>query len=149
MTLGNTFTPTDAIGETRTDSGETLYAFKPSRPFGSFTEYYVMLTPKSNRIVEIWAAGSFESSGACGRELDTIGRILHKKYPGLTEVNAIIMGDSLVLEQDSKTVALVCPVSFGEKIQLLMKYIDMTLRELAKDEAAEIRLETDDGAESL
>ena len=60
-----------------------IYGFNPENPSPTFSNYGLILTPKSKRIVEIRVWNKFDSSSKCESELEVIEVLLDKKYKNL------------------------------------------------------------------
>ena len=52
--LGEYFNPESAIGTGSLTDGTIMYQFQSEKPFRSFSRYYVLITPKTNKVYSIW-----------------------------------------------------------------------------------------------
>jgi len=143
-TFGAIFDPKEAVSHTATTSGEALYAFRPSNPYSGLGQYFVLITPVTQRIYEIWATSSFEEMAACEAEFDKVVRILQKKYPRVEMQEPIFtLGEARVLTIGETTVGVRCDLGFPNTT-LYVQYVHSGLREEAKQEAADAAAKGDD-----
>ena len=120
--LGSTFTETKVkIGSTL---GEIpLYRLTPKNPVSSLKNYAVILTPKSDQIVEIWAWNKFSDSAKCKQTLKQIEAALDRKYLSLK--NEYSFGGKALYSEGERTIKADCPISFGSD-PLYLQYKDKT-----------------------
>ena len=79
INLGSFFNPQDALKVSKTTNGETLYIINAPKKIRKFTNYYVLITPKTQKIYSIWAQAKFKDGGA-KREFSVIRNLIYKKY---------------------------------------------------------------------
>ena len=120
--LGSTFVETKVkIGST---SGEIpLYRLTPKNPVSSLKNYSVILTPKSDQIVEIWAWNKFSDSAKCKETLKQIEAALDRKYLPLK--NESTFGGMALYSEGERTIIANCPITFGSD-PLYLQYKDKT-----------------------
>ena len=123
----------------KTTAGEKIYSFTPQNPHPVFTKYGVILTPKTQKISEIWAWGYFDNSSICEAEFKVIEVLLDKKYESLKSKNAFSMRSSKFTGYSSgnRRISLRCPIEFGGITFLYLQYIDKDMQRLTIEEKAE------------
>lgn len=52
--LGQVFDPAEAVGKAVLADGTPMYQFNPKKKFRSFTNYYVLITPKTHKVYAIY-----------------------------------------------------------------------------------------------
>ena len=137
MKLGDVFDPAKATGKGSLTDGTPMYQFAPQKPFRSFKRYFVMITPKTNRIYSIWGIGDFENTPTAQKEQALIMEILKQKYgdkkkEGLLEA----MTDAKQIDQGDRSVMV--KVSGMMDVTLEIRYYDDTLKDVAEKERLEI-----------
>lgn len=135
--LGQSFDPEKAIGTSQLTDGTPMYQFAPVNPYRAFSQYFVMLTPKSNKVYAIWGVGAAENTAAGKKEQAVLMSILAKKYgkpaeQGLTEtmydLTHVVQGDRRVMVKIS---------GFG-KVTIDIRYEDAALEKQAEKERIEV-----------
>lgn len=131
--LGQKFSPSDSIGKSSLTDGTPLYKFDPQNKFRSFSSYYVLITPKTNKIYGIWGIGNMENDPSCRKEQALIMAILQKKYgkenkQGLTSS----VYDIKQIDQGNRYVLTKC--SGFSDVTLDIRYYDKALEQLAENE---------------
>ncbi len=120
-----------------TTSGEKIYRFIPQNPHPAFTKYGVILTPKTQKITEIWAWGYFDNSSKCKAKFKLIEVLLDKKYENLKSKNSFSIDSSNAsYSSGNRRISLRCPIEFGDT-PLYLQYIDKDMQRLAIEEEAE------------
>ena len=61
-------------------SGEIMYAVNPLTKFMGFTDYYVLITPASEKVYSIWMRQEFENSAEGRAEFDKVAAVLENHY---------------------------------------------------------------------
>ena len=143
--LGQVFNPSSAIGEASLTDGTPLYQFNPEKKFRSFSDYYVLITPQSNKVHTIWATGNFENDPTCKKEQELVMAIIQKKY-GEAEKDGLIsnMYDVKQVVQGKKRIITKC-TGFTD-VSLDIRYKDMELNEIADKERILIESEKVDSS---
>ncbi len=145
ITLGQKFDPKQAIGKASLTDGTPMYEFKPKKPFRAFTEYYVLITPKTHKVYSIWGIGKVENTQKCEKEQSLIVSILEKKY-GLKQEEGFTSGmmEALAglkfLSRGDRNVGVKCS-GFIDDYQIEIRYYDTKLKELAEKERIELETE--------
>ena len=131
--LGDVFDPKKAIGLSRCEDGTPIYEFRPANSFRSFTRYYVLITPTSKKIYNIWGVGSAENTSVAQKEQAVIMEILQQKY-GVKEKPGVIdiLGDVNTIKQGNRGV--VTKISGFGNVQFHIRYYDSDLVKLAESE---------------
>lgn len=133
VNLGQVFNPDSAIGENSLTDGTPMYEFKPTKTFRSFTRYYVLITPISNKIYAIWGIGPMENDPICTKEQKLIMAILQDKYEkqekedlfsNLYDIEKISQGDRFIITKCN---------GFSD-VTLDIRYYDNNLEKLAENE---------------
>jgi hypothetical protein len=137
MPLGAKWSPSKAIGSGSLTDGTPMYQFSPTKKFRSFDRYFVLLTPKTNRIYGIWAMGKCENSSTGKKERAVIMTLLEKKY-GSKEKSGLIatLYDAKQITQGSRSVLVKVSGMFDTSIEI--RYTDSDLSALAEKERIEI-----------
>lgn len=139
LKLGDTFDIKSATGSSQTTAGEILYTFSPSKKIKYFKHYYVLVTPKSHKIREIWGVGSYENTASCKKNLDVLEVMLEKKYGGFDKPTFSMEALKYVNDSSNKDrgIAIKC-TGFMNPISFYIMYKDSSLNELSKKEEAEM-----------
>jgi hypothetical protein len=133
LELGQTFTPQDAIGEGSLTDGTPMYQFSPKKKFRSFSRYYALITPKTNKVYSIWGMGNMENNPSCKKEQALIMAILKKKY-GKEEKGQLFssLNDIKEIDQGNRYVLTKC--SGFVDVSLDIRYEDKELEQQAENE---------------
>ncbi len=133
MTLGAVFDPANAIGTAALTDGTPMYQFNASMPFRSFTEYYVLITPKTHKIYGIWGIGAIENDPTCKKEQELLLAMLEQKY-GKKEKDDLLSAfyDFRMISQGNRSVVTKCSGFMDVTIEV--RYKDTTLEKLADSE---------------
>lgn len=131
--LDQTFNPQEATGKGSLTDGTPMYQFSPKKKFRSFTTYYVLITPKSQKVYSIWAIGKTENDPSCRKEQALVMAILQKKY-GKVEKDQLFSSlyDIKQIDQGNRYVLTKCS-GFGD-VSLDIRYRDKKLEEQAEKE---------------
>lgn len=133
LKLGDTFDKQSAISQGELTDGTPMYQFTPSKSFRSFTRYYALITPKTNKIYSIWGIGSIENDPSCKKEQALVMSILQKKY-GKPEKDGFTASlyDIKNIDQGDRYVLTKC--NGYSDVTLDIRYRDNKLAELAENE---------------
>jgi len=135
--LGESFDPNEAIGKNDLKSGEIMYQFLPEKPFRSLKDYFVLVTPKTNKIYAIFATGPIGSQQAAKAEQDLIVDILQKKYGKTDEQGfAEMLGDIKRISQGDRYISI--GFSGIIDVDIWVRYVDHALRQSAEKERIEL-----------
>lgn len=131
--LGTTFKETkvkigSALGEI------PLYRFTPQNPVSVLKNYAVILTPKSDQILEIWAWDKFSNSAGCNVALKQLEAALDRKYLSLKK--EYTSGGGALYSEGERTIIANCPVTFGSNY-LYLQYKDKAQDDLRVGEKNE------------
>lgn len=137
-TLGDVF-KTPKYPARQADDGQPLYAFKPKHPYEGLSNYYVLTTPVTRRIYEIWATGAFPSLPSCHRELETVHKILILRHSRNGGVTPMPDGGVRIVVMPRMTILAFCEADDRGRATLFLQYRDNLLGEEAKSEAADKR----------
>jgi hypothetical protein len=137
ISLGQTFEPANAIGESALTDGTKMYQFSPEKPFRSFKRYYVLITPKTNKVYSIWGLGDFENTPTAKKEQALIMEILKNKY-GEKEKEGFMDSLSDVKRVDHGDRSILVKISGMVDITMDIRYYDDELRNLAEEERLQI-----------
>ena len=143
--LGSSFDPTSAIGTGSLTDGTPMYKFTPSKSFRSFSDYYVLITPQTNKVYAIWGIGDSENDPSCKKEQALVMAILQKKY-GKPESDALTSSlyDIKQIDQGNRFVLTKC--SGFTDVSLDIRYKDKELEKLAEQERIIIESEKVDSS---
>jgi len=133
LELGQTFTPQDAIGKGSLTDGTPMYQFSPKKKFRSFSTYYALITPKTNKVYSIWGIGNMENDPSCKKEQALVMAILQKKY-GKEEKEQLFSSlyDIKQVDQGNRYILTRCS-GFGD-VSLDIRYKDKKLEKQAENE---------------
>ena len=135
--LGSNFDVTSSIGSNSLTDGTTMYKFKTENSFRSFSRYYVLITPKTEKVYSIWGIGDIDSDAMCEKEQDLLMAILVKKYGEMSEQSLMSsLYDSKTISQGDKSVSTKC-TGFSD-ITIDIRYYDHELKTLAEKERIEL-----------
>lgn len=131
--LGQVFDPSDAIGKGSLTDGTPMYKFTPKKKFRSFSNYYVLITPKTHKVYAIWGIGNMENDPSCKKEQALVMAILQKKY-GKVEKDQLFSSlyDIKQINQGNRYVLTKC--SGFSDVSLDIRYKDKKLETLAENE---------------
>tara|TARA_B100000767_G_C19630351_1_gene477996 strand:+ start:136 stop:660 length:525 start_codon:yes stop_codon:yes gene_type:complete len=124
---------------TKTTAGEKVYSFTPQNPHPTFTKYGIILTPKTQKISEIWAWGYFDNSSKCTSEFNVVEVLLDKKYESLKlmSFNSSLDTSSAYYKSGNRRISIRCPLEFSGDSTLYLQYIDKDMQRLLIEEKAE------------
>ena len=148
ITLGQKFDPKQAIGKASLTDGTPMYEFKPKKPFRAFTEYYVLITPKTHKVYSIWGIGKVENTQKCEKEQNFILTALERKYGIKPPDNELIASLSSLygaklLQKDGKTIVIKC-TGLTDDYSISISYTDDKLEKVAEKERIELETENTD-----
>ena len=138
MVLGSVYDPSNTINIGSLTDGTPMYQFNPSQKFRSFNRYYVMITPKSNKIYSIWGIGDVENTEKGKKEQALIISILKNKY-GESEKEGLFDSLSDLKQIDQGNRYIIVKVSGYSDVTIEIRYYDKSLAELAEQERIEIK----------
>ena len=131
--LGDQFDPSTAIGTGKLTDGTPMYRFSPTNEFRAFTDYFVLITPKTHRIWCIWAQGSTENTDTGKKEQDLVMLILKDKYGEPKKQRAIDrLGDVKVIDQGNRCITT--KLTGIAKVTFDVRYMDLLHSEQADKE---------------
>ena len=137
ITLGQKFDTSTAIGKGSLTDGTPMYQFSPQNPFRSFKRYYVLITPKTNKVYAIWGIGDMENNEIAKNEQAVIITILQKKYGKEQEQGLMAsMYDARTIDQGNRYVMV--KTSGITDVTIDIRYYDKALEKLAEKERIEI-----------
>lgn len=120
LKLGSIFTQTKVkIGSN--SGGSPLYRFTPQNPVSFLKNYAVILTPKSDQIVEIWAWNKLSDSFKCKEKLKQIEAGLDRKY--LSIKNKSTSERKVEYSSDKRTIIAICRIMY-DRYSLNLYYKD-------------------------
>ena len=139
LKIGDKFDIKSAIGSSKTTSGETLYAFRPSKKIKYFKNYHVLITPKSHKIRQIWGIGSYKNKASCEKDLDVLEVMLEKKYGKFNKPSFSMDAVKYVSDSSNKDRDIIIKCNgFRNPVSFYIMYKDSSLDTLSKKEEAEI-----------
>ena len=110
-----------------TTSGVPIIGFNPSKRLPGLTRYGLILTPRSNKIVEIWAwHPDMGSSAACNEANARLEAAFDAKYEAYK--NSYAFGDMVLYADQGNQIKIDCPISFGSE-PLYLQYTSKELEE--------------------
>ena len=148
ISLGTTFESSQSIGQSSLTDGTPMYQFSPTKQFRSFSRYYVLITPTTNKIYSIWGLGSIENTQKCEKERDLVMSLLEKKYGGSDKesfsasMTEIFGGKSV--KQGERNILVKCSGFIDATIEI--RYYDDNLRKIAEKERLEEEAEKVDSS---
>jgi hypothetical protein len=140
INLGDTFDPESAIGQASLTDGTPMYQFKPAKTFRSFSKYYALITPNTNKVYAIWGIGQMENDPTCKKEQKLIMAILQNKY-GKQEKKDLFssLNDAEMISQGDRYIMTKC--SGFTDVTIDIRYKDKELEELAENERIHLESE--------
>lgn len=143
--LGQVFDLSSKIGTAELTDGTPMYMFEPKKKFRSLSQYFVMITPKTNKVHTIWAQGDMENNSLCQKEQALVMAILQKKYGKIAKDKPFsVMYDVKEIDQGEKKVFTKC-TGFSD-VNLSIRYKDKKLEQLAENERILIESERVDAS---
>ena len=121
---------------TETTSGKPIYAFEPKNPHPAFSNYGIIITPKTRRIEQIWAWNTFENTSKCQAEFDVIEVLLDKKYKNFKYKSYSFALSHASYNYNKKYIHLSCTLEF-RVTPLYLQYTDEYMKDLSVQEKAE------------
>ena len=132
--LGDYFSGSKVIGNTTSEV--PIYEFRPSKPLPKLDRYGVIVTPKTRKIVEIWAwSADMGSTAACKEQLERFEIAFDKKYGG-HKSNAITFGETVIYRHLENKISINCPISFGSE-PLYVQYSSDEMEKLRLGESVD------------
>ncbi len=132
--LGDYFSGSKVIGNTTSEV--PIYEFSPSKPLPKLDRYGVIVTPKTRKIVEIWAwSADMGSTAACKEQLERFEIAFDKKYGG-HKSNAITFGETVIYRHLENKISINCPISFGSE-PLYVQYSSDEMEKLRLGESVD------------
>jgi len=132
--FGQNFMPRDAISTSQLlNDGTPFYEFRPQKPFDTFSKYYVMITPVTNKVYSIWGIGGVKNDSDCKNQRAVIIELIENKY-GKSERKSNLENflDVKVVSQGERYVMVKCGSFRDDKIEA--RYYDKKLEALAEKE---------------
>ena len=114
-----------------------MYQFSPAKTFRSFTQYYVLITPQTNKIYCIWAQGPFENTDVGKKEQALVMELLKQKY-GDKQKQGLFDSIGDVMRIDDGNRFIITKVSGFTDVTLDIRYYDSDLATLAERERLKI-----------
>lgn len=134
MNLGNIFHPKDSPDNGKLQSGETLYAFSPAKKFREFDEYYVLITPVTHKIYQIWIRKAFKNSAKAHDEQKICLDIMKDRFkPKEVKDELFSLDSGKVMSFDNGEIYSKVIIGFGENT-LEFRCVDNELSKLAEKE---------------
>jgi hypothetical protein len=122
-------------------SGEPIYAFTPTNPVKYFQRYYVLISPKTQRVHEIWGMGPmYKDEERCSADLAEVAYLLEQKYGKFDDKRAGFDMKVRFLRsftEGKDGIHLFCRWEIMEGYRLEVRYIDGEVGVLAKKERTE------------
>lgn len=78
--FGSRFQKNNNRNNSSLNSGETLYAVSAPRKFMGFTNYYLLITPTSEKVYSIWMVREFKKAAEGRAEFDKVAAVLENHY---------------------------------------------------------------------
>ena len=136
LKLGEKFDEKLVESSQQTENGETLYEVTPPKKVKYFQKYFVMTTPLSGKIREIWGVGYFTTLEECVNNMDVLVLIMEKKY-GKFEKPEYATEQVKYIRLGNREILIKCSKSFAGG-DLYLQYTDSDLNKLNKVEKAEM-----------
>jgi hypothetical protein len=137
--LGQFFDPESAKGTRSLTDGTPMYRFIPENAFRSFSNYYVLLSPKSKTVYSIWGIGEIDNTEKCKKEQELIMTILGGKYGSVDDQSfSAAIYDTKTISQGNRNVLTKC--SGFSNVSIEIRYTDYDLKELAEAERLELEV---------
>lgn len=136
-TLGAQMDPKQIIGKAQLTSGTPMYQFAPDKRFRSFSKYYVLVTPKTHVIYEIWGVGQVDNVAAGQKEQSFVMSLLQEKYGSKEKEGLLdVMSDSKAIHQGNRYV--MTKLTGFMDVTIEIRYCDSDLETLAEQERIEL-----------
>lgn len=134
MTLGAYFDPANAYERASLKDGTPIYGFAPNPGYKAFSQYYVMITPVTNRVYGILATGTFKDPQEATVMKRDMMNLLRSKYGDLFRTSRVEgLRHAKELRQGNRYILVNKATSIEEAVDI--RYYDLALRQLAQREA--------------
>lgn len=145
INFGSKLSELNILKETTLTNGNPLYRVQPPSPMNLLDTYYVLVTPKSNEVYEIWGDKDYsrEERAKCKTDKNSILALLENKY-GEFKRPQFTYGDIKEIEIDNVAINIDCRNSLNDNLSL--RYQDLTILDKAEKEAKELTIETTDSS---
>ncbi len=141
LQLGDVFNPDDAINLSKTNGGEIVYQFEPTKKVKYFKTYYLLITPTSHKIKKIWGTGNYDNVQTCQDDKDVIQSILEKKYGKMKQsyLTNMLRDKPIFISSRTRVIELKCTNNFPS-LGLYLEYKDNDLYELSSKEREKLKI---------
>lgn len=124
--LGQIFDKKMAISDNLGDPDDfQMYYIEPVNPYDKFLVYMVTVTPVSNVILSIAAAGETKAN-SCSNEMDVLVSLLSKKYGELKKPDGFQVDPVKKITVGSRSIEVSCDIGY-ETSKLAINYVDSDL----------------------
>lgn len=125
--------------------GSDMYQIKPLNPYVAFSEYYVLPSPKTQKIQSIYARGYYKTLNACVDEYKVLLMYLKDKYDAFEDPVALLKdGYGITARRGSSSIATMCqqedPSNNKSRAVLSILYTNETVTATAADKETKARL---------
>ena len=135
--LGEMFNPASALRQASLTDGTPMLRFKPDKPFRSFSNYFVLVTPKTHVVYSIWGIGKVANTEAGKKEQALVMQLLSDKYgPEDKPAPMDALGDVKHISQGTRYVYT--KITGFSDVTLEIRYYDTDLEKQAEQERLEI-----------
>lgn len=127
VTLGQVFDVKTAQGVIKEHKEPPFYLFMPVSPVKELDTYYIRITPKDDRVYEIWGIQYFETRRECRNVKKRVIEILTKKYgePLTREKLANFLNPYTKFQSGDNTIVVDC--SGFARYKLSVVYTNVTV----------------------
>jgi len=118
--FGEVFDPSTALEKRPVSAGGYLYVVKPPSPNELFSDYFLVITPKSHKIVGIWANRSYKDRTEALEKQAVLKPILEGKY-GKAVGNGE-QSNKFVIQHPDESVSVTILGNSDKEAYILIKY---------------------------
>ncbi len=102
--FGEVFDPNSALEKRPVAAGGFIYVVKPPKPSDAFTDYFLVLTPITHKIVGVWANHMFKDQSEALAKQAELAPILEGKYGKINETDA--QKNKVIIKHEDEYISL-------------------------------------------
>ncbi len=133
--FGAVFDPSTALEKRPVSAGGYIYVVKPSSPNELFSDYFLVITPKSHKIVGIWANRSYKDRLEALEKQAVLKPILEGKYG--KAVGDGEQSNKFVIQHPDESVSVTVLGNSDKEAYILIKYHSDKLNKIFVQEMQE------------
>lgn len=124
LNFGSNFTVSDSPKNGKLTSGEIMYYTSPNKTFMGFSEYYVLVTPNTNKIYCILLQQNFKNGTMADEEFEKVDAVLENYYKIKGESDITFGGKTKIYRFDNGNIVIKSKRGFQDGSLELQAYSD-------------------------